>query len=137
MSEDNNIFAYVSSRVNNEDDISGKYFHSLKALHRKGLLTVLYQYAVDSNKICPGKSVSEWFWEFCENLDILRDSSEYVNQRVKLYRDGIVSPFILKYHRNVRSRKENEKLLLYLEEYSGMDMSNVNIKAIRMEELAS
>lgn len=130
MSEDNNIFAYVSSRVNNEDDISGQYFHSLKALHKEGILTSLYQYACRAHKICPGKSTSEWFWEFCENLDILRDSSEYVKQRVKLYMDGMVSPFILKYHRNLKSMDEDKKFLLYLEEYSGLDMSMVNVQEV-------
>ena len=130
MSEDNNIFAYVSSRVNNEDDISGQYFHSLKALHKEGMLTILYQYACRAHKICSGKSTSEWFWEFCENLDILRDSSEYVKQRVKLYMDGMVSPFILKYHRNLKSRDEDKKFLLYLEECSGLDMSMVNTREV-------
>lgn len=130
MSEDNNIFAYVSERVNNEDDISGQYFHSLKALHKEGMLIELYQYACRAHKICPGKSTSEWFWEFCENLDILRDSSEYVKQRVKLYMDSMVSPFILKHHRNLKSMDEDKKFLLYLEEYSGLDMSIVSAEVI-------
>lgn len=130
MSEDNNIFAYVSERVNNEDDISGQYFHSLKALHKEGMLTILYHYACRAHKICPGKSTSEWFWEFCENLDILRDSSEYVKQRVKLYMDGMVSPFVLKYHRNLKTRDEDKKFLLYLEEYSGLDMSMVGAEVM-------
>ena len=130
MSEDNNIFGHVSARVNNDDDISGQYFHSLKALHREGMLIELYQYACRAHKICPGKSTSEWFWEFCDNIDILRDSSEYVKQRVKLYRDGMVSPFILKYHRNLKAQKEDKKFLLYLEEYSGLDMSRVSVKEV-------
>ena len=119
-----NTFEIISRLVNTDDDKSGLYFHVLKIMHKNGMLTEFLKYAQVSHKICPEKSVGEFFWEFCENMDLLHDDTNYAKQQVKLYSEGKVTPFRLHRHRNLRTRTRDTSLLLYLEEYTGMDMSD-------------
>lgn len=123
MSEEN-TFEIISRLVNTDDDKSGLYFHVLKIMHKNKILTEFLFYAQVSHKICPEKSVREFFWEFCENMDLLHDDIAYVRQQVKLYSEGKITPFRLHQHRNLRTRTTDKTLLLYLEEYTGMDMSD-------------
>lgn len=119
-----NTFEIVSRLVNTDDDKSGLYFHVLKIMYKNDMLLEFLKYAQASHKICPEKSVGEFFWEFCDNMDLLHDNVDYVKQQVKLYSEGKITPFRLRYNRNLKTRSKDTCLLLYLEEYTGMDMSN-------------
>ena len=128
MPEDENMFAVISTIVNNEDDISGKYFHVLKCLKKYGLLFKFVQYAEVAHDIFPDKTVSHFFWGFCENLDLLHDETAYVDQQVRMCKDGKLIPFRLnKGKRGIRGKSDNEALKLYLEELSGLDLSGVEV----------
>lgn len=123
MPEDNNRFAIVSNLVNTEDDMSGKYFHVLKCLNNHNLLLYFLKNAEISHDIFPDKSVSYFFWNFCENMDLLHDEMDYVEQQVKRCKEGKITPFRLHRQRNLTKRSDKEALRLYLEEWSGMDLS--------------
>ena len=74
---------------------------------------------------------AKWFWEFCYNLDILRDNADYISQQVNYWLNrqigpkGEGSPFPIKYHHGTSMTKADIWLQInyYLSERLGLDIN--------------